>query len=62
MADREGKYLTFIMADEEYGISIMKIREIIGMRPNSLAYMSLLFIEISGELEVNQYSSSMIKY
>ena len=31
MADREGKYLTFTLADEEYGIGILKIREIIGM-------------------------------
>jgi len=28
---REGKYLTFTMANEEYGISILKIKEIIGM-------------------------------
>ena len=33
MADREGKYLTFSMANEEYGIGILKIREIIGMMP-----------------------------
>lgn len=33
MADREGKYLTFILAKEEYGISILKIKEIIGMMP-----------------------------
>ena len=31
MAAREGKYLTFTLADEEYGIGILKIREIIGM-------------------------------
>ena len=31
--DREGKYLTFSLADEEYGIGILKIREIIGMLP-----------------------------
>jgi len=31
MADREGKYLTFSMANEEYGIGIRKIKEIIGM-------------------------------
>ena len=31
MHDREGKYLTFSMADEEYGIEIEKIKEIIGM-------------------------------
>ena len=33
MADREGKYLTFSLADEEYGIGILMIREIIGMMP-----------------------------
>jgi purine-binding chemotaxis protein CheW len=33
MADREGKYLTFTLADEEYGIGILKIKEIIGMMP-----------------------------
>ena len=30
-ADREGKYLTFSMANEEYGIGILKVKEIIGM-------------------------------
>lgn len=29
--DREGKYLTFILAGEEYGIGILKVKEIIGM-------------------------------
>lgn len=28
---REGKYLTFMLAGEEYGIGIRKVREIIGM-------------------------------
>jgi len=32
-AKREGKYLTFSLAGEEYGIGILKIREIIGMMP-----------------------------
>ena len=31
MTDREGKYLTFTLAGEEYGIGILKIKEIIGM-------------------------------
>jgi purine-binding chemotaxis protein CheW len=31
VVDREGKYLTFMLADEEYGIGILKIKEIIGM-------------------------------
>ena len=28
-----GKYLTFNLADEEYGIAILKVKEIIGMMP-----------------------------
>lgn len=31
--DRAGKYLTFSLADEEFGIGILKIKEIIGMMP-----------------------------
>jgi len=31
MSDREGKYLTFSLAGEEYGIGILKVKEIIGM-------------------------------
>jgi purine-binding chemotaxis protein CheW len=30
---REGKYLTFSLAGEEYGIVILKVKEIIGMMP-----------------------------
>jgi len=30
---KEGKFLTFTLADEEYGIGILKIKEIIGMMP-----------------------------
>ena len=33
MVDREGKYLTFVLDEEEYGIGILKIKEIIGMMP-----------------------------
>ena len=33
IADMEGKYLTFTLADEKYGIGILKIKEIIGMMP-----------------------------
>jgi len=33
MADKDGKYLTFTLAEEEYGIGILKIKEIIGMLP-----------------------------
>jgi purine-binding chemotaxis protein CheW len=28
---RAGKYLTFVLANEEYGLEILKVREIIGM-------------------------------
>jgi len=30
-SDRAGKYLTFILAEEEYGLEILKVREIIGI-------------------------------
>ncbi len=33
MEQREGKYLTFSLSNEEYGIGILKIKEIIGMMP-----------------------------
>ena len=33
MAEKEGKYLTFTLANEDYGIGILKIKEIIGMMP-----------------------------
>jgi purine-binding chemotaxis protein CheW len=29
--EREGKYLTFTLADEDYGLEILKVREIIGL-------------------------------
>ena len=33
ISNKDGKYLTFTLADEEYGIVIQKIKEIIGMMP-----------------------------
>ena len=33
LEDKEGKYLTFTLAEEEYGVGILKIKEIIGMIP-----------------------------
>ncbi len=34
IAEREGKYLTFSLADEEYGIGILKIKEMFEMKVN----------------------------
>jgi len=33
LSEKEGKYLTFTLGQEEYGIGILKIKEIIGMMP-----------------------------
>ena len=33
MTMKTGKYLTFSLAEEEYGIGILKVKEIIGMMP-----------------------------
>ncbi|MBW1721922.1 MAG: purine-binding chemotaxis protein CheW [Deltaproteobacteria bacterium] len=35
LADKEGKYLTFTLDEEAYGIGILKIKEIIGMMPTT---------------------------
>ena len=32
-AGKEGKYLTFALDNEEYGVGVMKVKEIIGMMP-----------------------------
>jgi purine-binding chemotaxis protein CheW len=45
MADREGKYLTFILAGEEYGIGILKIKEIIGMMPITTVPQTPAFVK-----------------
>ncbi len=44
VSNREGKYLTFVLAGEEYGIGILKVKEIIGIMaittvPQTPAYM-----------------------
>lgn len=41
----EGKYLTFSLAGEEYGISILKIKEIIGMMPVTSIPQAPLFVK-----------------
>ena len=33
MAEREGKYLSFFLDRKEYGIGILKVKEIVGMMP-----------------------------
>src|SRR5512147_2971544 len=43
--DREGKYLTFSLAREEYGIGILKVKEIIGMMPITTVPRTPLFVK-----------------
>lgn len=45
MADKEGKYLTFSLAGEEYGIGILKIKEIIGMMSVTTVPQSPKFVK-----------------
>lgn len=42
---REGKYLTFSLANEEYGIGILKIKEIIGMLPITTVPQTPAFVK-----------------
>ena len=41
----EGKYLTFTLADEEYNISILKVKEIIGMVSITSVPQTLEFVK-----------------
>jgi len=45
IADKEGKYLTFTLANEEYGIGILKIKEIIGMMPITTVPQTPTFVK-----------------
>ena len=45
MVDREGKYLTFALAKEEYGIGILKIKEIIGIMPITAVLQTPEFVK-----------------
>ena len=45
MAEREGKYLTFVLASEEYGIGILKVKEIIGMMPITSVPRTPVFVK-----------------
>lgn len=45
VADKGSKYLTFKLADEEYGIGILKVKEIIGMMPITLVPQTPQFVK-----------------
>jgi len=45
MTDKEGKYLTFSLAGEEYGIGILKVKEIIGMLPITVVPQTPAYIK-----------------
>jgi len=45
MVNREGKYLTFSLAGEEYGIGILKVKEIIGMMPITMVPRTPSFVK-----------------
>ena len=43
--ERQGKYLTFVLDQEEYGISILKVREIIGILPITTVPQTPTFVK-----------------
>ena len=45
LTERQGKYLTFVLDQEEYGISILKVREIIGILPITSLPQSPSFVK-----------------
>lgn len=45
IVDKEGKYLTFSLGGEEYGIGILKVKEIIGMMPITVVPQTPAYIK-----------------
>ena len=45
VSEREGKYLTFTLAGEEYGIGILKVKEIIGMMTITMVPQTPSFVK-----------------
>ncbi len=45
METKEGKYLTFYLKNEEYGVPIIKVKEIIGMMVISQIPQSPKFVK-----------------
>jgi len=45
LAEKGSKYLTFKLADEEYGIGILKVKEIIGLMPITLVPQTPEFVK-----------------
>jgi purine-binding chemotaxis protein CheW len=45
MTNKEGKYLTFSLAGEEYGIGILKVKEIIGLMPITVVPQTPTYIK-----------------
>ncbi len=45
ISEKEGKHLTFSLAGEEYGIGILKVKEIIGMMPVTPVPQTPLFVK-----------------
>jgi purine-binding chemotaxis protein CheW len=45
MSEKEGKYLTFTLAGEEYGIGILKVKEIIGMMNITMVPQTPLYVK-----------------
>lgn len=42
--DRAGKYLTFMLSDEEYALQIMRVREILGILPITIVPQTPPFV------------------
>ncbi len=45
LSNREGKYLTFSLGGEEYGVGILKVKELIGMMPITLVPRTPPFVK-----------------
>ncbi len=59
MEAMEGKYLTFVLSDEEYGLEILKVREIIGVMDITSVPQTPKFIKGVINLRERSFRSSI---
>jgi chemotaxis signal transduction protein len=60
MNNKGGKYLTFSLAGEEYGLGILKVKEIIGMMPTTVVPQTPPYIK--GVINLRERSSPLSIY
>ena len=58
---REGKYLTFALGDEEYGIDALKVQGILGMQPITPMPQAPHYVKVATIVRANALPLSFVR-